>query len=138
MRRYFSEADLVHNDNDLLLSSVLLFLDLVCILIDSLNTLGGGLLRALEIIRDKVGIALEKVFLRKLPFEGLKNQIHCQSFRAAWLTSDNQGDLVQDASNDYEYVLCQWIVHADTLFDVHLLNKLVLLIPDNGFEVVNF
>lgn len=39
------------------------------ILVNSLNALGGRLLRTLEVVRDKVRVALEKVFLRKPTLE---------------------------------------------------------------------
>jgi hypothetical protein len=39
------------------------------ILVDSLNALGGRLLRALEVVRDEVRIALEKVLLREPALE---------------------------------------------------------------------
>jgi hypothetical protein len=39
------------------------------ILVDSLNALGRRLLRALEVVRDEVRVALEKVLLRKPALE---------------------------------------------------------------------
>lgn len=65
MRGDLSETYLIHDDHDLLLRSVFLLLHLMGILVDSLNALGGRLLRTLEVVRDEVRVALEKVLLRE-------------------------------------------------------------------------
>jgi hypothetical protein len=39
------------------------------ILVDSLNALGGRLLRTLEVVRDEVRVALKKVLLREPALE---------------------------------------------------------------------
>ena len=81
-------------------------------------------------------VTFKEVLLRKFSFKRFEDQIHCQSLGAPWLSCDNQWDLVQNTGNDNKDVLCQRVIHADTLFYVHLLYKLILLVSDNSLEVI--
>ena len=52
---------------------------------------------SLEIVADQVGIILEELVIGKLALEVLQDQVHGQSLRAAGFTSDDEGNLVQNA-----------------------------------------
>ncbi len=83
--------------------------------VNFLNSLRCWLFRSLEIVTDKIGVTLEELIIRQLPFEVFEDQVHGESLRAARFSSDYERYLVQNTSDYHKHILFERVVLAYTL-----------------------
>jgi hypothetical protein len=137
VRWFISETNFIYYNNDLFFGPILLFLDLMSISVDFFNQFRCSLLWSLVKVWNKVSILFKEALLWVFSFEEFKNQIHWKSLGTSWLACDNQRDLIKNAGDCYEDVFSQRVIHSDTVFNIHLLNELVLLVPNYSLKVIN-